>query len=34
MSQRKTQLERKSKETEIAVDLNIDGTGKTKIKTL
>ena len=30
---RKAELERKSKETEIKVELNIDGTGKTKIKT-
>ena len=30
---RKALLERKSKETEIKVDLNIDGQGKTKIKT-
>ena len=33
MTLRQTRLERKSKETEIAVDLNIDGTGNTKIKT-
>ncbi|MDO8580167.1 MAG: imidazoleglycerol-phosphate dehydratase [Candidatus Omnitrophota bacterium] len=33
MNQRKAQLERKSKETEISVDLNVDGRGKTKIKT-
>ena len=32
-TQRKAKLERKSKETEIKVDLNIDGQGKTKIKT-
>ncbi len=33
MSERKAKLERKSKETEITADLNIDGTGKVKIKT-
>ncbi|MBP9854716.1 MAG: imidazoleglycerol-phosphate dehydratase [Candidatus Omnitrophica bacterium] len=33
MNQRRATLERKSKETEITVDLNIDGNGKTKIKT-
>ena len=33
MSERKAQLERKSKETEIAASLNIDGSGQTKIKT-
>lgn len=33
MSKRKAELERKSKETEITSSLNIDGTGKTKIKT-
>jgi len=33
MSQRKAELERKSKETEIKVELNIDGTGKSQIKT-
>ncbi len=33
MSERKAELERKSKETEIKASLNIDGTGKTKIKT-
>jgi imidazoleglycerol-phosphate dehydratase len=33
MDQRKAQLERKSRETEIAVTVNIDGAGKTKIKT-
>ena len=33
MKQRKAQLERKSKETEIKISLNIDGQGKTKIKT-
>src|SRR3989338_3560146 len=33
MSKRSAQLERKSKETEIKAQLNIDGTGKTKIKT-
>ncbi len=31
--QRKADIERKSKETQIKVSLNIDGTGKTKIKT-
>jgi imidazoleglycerol-phosphate dehydratase len=30
---RKAKLERKSNETEIVAELNIDGTGKTKIKT-
>ena len=33
MKQRKAQLERKSKETEIKLTLNIDGQGKSKIKT-
>ncbi len=33
MTQRQTTFERKSKETEIQINLNIDGTGKTKIKT-
>lgn len=33
MSERKATLERKSKETEIKAELNIDGKGKTKIKT-
>ncbi|MBI3618086.1 MAG: imidazoleglycerol-phosphate dehydratase [Candidatus Omnitrophica bacterium] len=33
MEQRKAQLERKSKETEIKAELNIDGQGKAKIKT-
>lgn len=33
MSERKATLERKSKETEITAELNIDGKGKTKIKT-
>ena len=33
MNPRKTQFERKSKETEIKVELNIDGDGKSKIKT-
>ncbi len=33
MTKRTAQLERKSKETQIKVALNIDGTGKTKIKT-
>jgi len=33
MSQRKAELERKSKETEITASVNIDGTGKCKIKT-
>ncbi len=33
MSQRKGTLERKSKETEIKAELNVDGTGQTKIKT-
>ena len=33
MNQRKAKFERKSKETQIAAELNIDGTGKTKIKT-
>ncbi len=31
--QRKADIERKSKETQIKVSLNVDGTGKTKIKT-
>ena len=31
--QRKAIIERKSKETQISVSLNVDGTGKTKIKT-
>ena len=33
MSERKAEFERKSKETEIKAVLNIDGTGKTNIKT-
>ena len=33
MSERKANLERKSRETEIKADLNVDGKGKTKIKT-
>ena len=33
MSERNTVVERKSKETQIWVELNIDGTGKEKIKT-
>ncbi|MDO8674885.1 MAG: imidazoleglycerol-phosphate dehydratase [Candidatus Omnitrophota bacterium] len=33
MKKRTAELERKSKETQIKVALNIDGTGKTKIKT-
>ncbi len=33
MTPRKAELERKSKETQIKVSLNVDGTGKTKIKT-
>ena len=33
MKQRKAQLERKSKETEIKISLNVDGQGKPKIKT-
>ncbi|HOW36264.1 MAG TPA: imidazoleglycerol-phosphate dehydratase [Candidatus Omnitrophota bacterium] len=33
MKQRKAQLERKSKETEIKIVLNVDGQGKSKIKT-
>lgn len=33
MNQRKAKFERKSKETQITAELNIDGTGKTKIKT-
>ena len=33
MQQRKATFERKSKETEIIIELNIDGKGKTKIKT-
>lgn len=33
MESRKAQLERKSKETQINVSLNVDGTGKAKIKT-
>ena len=33
MNQRKAQIERKSKETEIKGELNIDGVGKTNIKT-
>ena len=33
MIQRKAQLDRKSKETEIKIDLNVDGKGDTKIKT-
>jgi len=31
--QRKAQIKRKSKETDIAVKLNIDGSGKAKIDT-
>lgn len=33
MNQRKAKFERKSKETQITAELNIDGTGKTKVKT-
>jgi imidazoleglycerol-phosphate dehydratase len=33
MSERKAQLERKSKETEMKIDLNVDGKGQCKIKT-
>ena len=33
MKKRTAELERKSKETQIKVALNVDGTGKTKIKT-
>ncbi|MCB9721788.1 MAG: imidazoleglycerol-phosphate dehydratase [Candidatus Omnitrophica bacterium] len=33
MSERSATLERKSKETEIRAELNIDGSGKTRIKT-
>lgn len=33
MKQRKAQFDRKSKETEIKVTLNVDGQGKSKIKT-
>ena len=33
MSERKAELGRKSKETEIKAEINIDGTGKVKIKT-
>lgn len=33
MEQRKAQLERKSSETQITAELNIDGSGKCKIKT-
>lgn len=33
MNERKATLERKSKETEIKAELNIDGKGKTRIKT-
>jgi len=33
VKQRKAQLERKSKETEINISLSVDGTGKSKIKT-
>ena len=33
MKQRKADFERKSKETVIKIDLNVDGSGKTKIKT-
>ena len=33
MKERKAELERKSNETEIKAVLNIDGTGKAKIKT-
>ena len=33
MSARQAQIERKSKETEIAASLNIDGTGAVKVKT-
>jgi imidazoleglycerol-phosphate dehydratase len=33
MNERKSQLERKSKETEIKAELNIDGKGEAKIKT-
>lgn len=33
MTQRKAELNRKSKETDIKLKLNVDGSGKTKIKT-
>ena len=33
MNQRKAEFERKSKETQIKVSLNVDGTGESKIKT-
>ena len=33
MSERKANLERKSKETQITAELNVDGRGETKIKT-
>ena len=33
MNERKTNFERKSKETEIKETLNVDGRGVTKIKT-
>ena len=33
MSERKAELGRKSKETEIKAELNIDGSGEVKIKT-
>ncbi len=33
MKERRSQLERKSKETQIKVELNIDGQGRTKIRT-
>src|SRR6185369_2593380 len=33
MTQRKADFERKSNETQIKVELNVDGTGKAKIKT-
>jgi len=33
MAQRKAEIHRKSKETDISIKLNIDGSGKTKIKT-
>ena len=33
MTQRTAEVERKSKETQIKVNLNVDGSGKTKIKT-
>lgn len=33
MTERKAEINRKTKETEIAIDLNIDGTGESKIET-